>query len=246
MESQALSPSAYAESIGVQRSSISHILSGRNKPSLEMLQKTLMAFPQLNPEWLVTGNGDMFQLGLFADEEPKDPSKEKEKAKKTKKVPKPEEDPEQKAQYELMRKAFGSIGEEIEDDIPRPSEEKKVIVAEATVHVAEEPKVNPLFADPVLKLPKPEEEVKPIVYESKRSEYFSPEEFTNVENIDKAVETEKKTVFEKVEMPPVQPQSQPLPSDVVLAKALAGGKGKQIQKIVIFYDDGTFGMYTPE
>jgi transcriptional regulator with XRE-family HTH domain len=39
-----MSPSFFADAIGVQRSSISHILSGRNKPSLDIIQKILRVF----------------------------------------------------------------------------------------------------------------------------------------------------------------------------------------------------------
>lgn len=51
-----LSASAFADKIEVQRSSISHILSGRNKPSLEFIQKVLAAFPKVSSDWLLTGN----------------------------------------------------------------------------------------------------------------------------------------------------------------------------------------------
>jgi len=54
-----LSASQFADRIGVQRSSISHIISGRNKPSLDFIQKLLKAFPDLNVEWLITGKGTM-------------------------------------------------------------------------------------------------------------------------------------------------------------------------------------------
>lgn len=50
-----LSASAFAEKIGVQRSSISHILSGRNKPSLEFIEKILTQFPNVNADWLLQG-----------------------------------------------------------------------------------------------------------------------------------------------------------------------------------------------
>lgn len=48
-----LSPSHFADEIGVQRSSISHILSGRNRPSLEIVQKIVRRFPDLSYEWLL-------------------------------------------------------------------------------------------------------------------------------------------------------------------------------------------------
>ncbi len=54
-----LSPAQFADKIGVQRSSISHILSGRNKPSLDFVYKTLGAFPTLNTPWLLFGNGNI-------------------------------------------------------------------------------------------------------------------------------------------------------------------------------------------
>ena len=52
-----LSASAFADKIGVQRSSISHILSGRNKPSLEFVTKILSAFPEVDLYWLLNGSG---------------------------------------------------------------------------------------------------------------------------------------------------------------------------------------------
>lgn len=53
-----LSASAFAEVITVQRSSISHILSGRNKPSLDFISKVLNAFPEIDLLWLLSGVGD--------------------------------------------------------------------------------------------------------------------------------------------------------------------------------------------
>ncbi len=50
--------SSFAEKIGVQRSSISHILSGRNKPSLEFVLKVLSSFPEVELYWLLNGKGE--------------------------------------------------------------------------------------------------------------------------------------------------------------------------------------------
>ena len=49
--------SSFAEKIGVQRSSISHILSGRNKPSLDFILKVLSSFPDVELYWLINGKG---------------------------------------------------------------------------------------------------------------------------------------------------------------------------------------------
>ena len=50
--------SSFAEKIGVQRSSISHILSGRNKPSLDFVLKVLSSFPEVELYWLMNGKGE--------------------------------------------------------------------------------------------------------------------------------------------------------------------------------------------
>ena len=52
-----LSASSFAAKIGVQRSSISHVLSGRNKPSLDFVMKLLHTFNDVSIEWLVDGKG---------------------------------------------------------------------------------------------------------------------------------------------------------------------------------------------
>ena len=56
IQSKELTASGFAEKIGVQRSSISHIISGRNKPSLEFLIKITEVFPETSLSELVYGN----------------------------------------------------------------------------------------------------------------------------------------------------------------------------------------------
>ena len=55
MEDNELSSSQMADRIGVQRSAISHILSGRNKPSLDFILKVLESFSNVSTEWLLRG-----------------------------------------------------------------------------------------------------------------------------------------------------------------------------------------------
>ncbi len=62
LDMEQLSPSRFADIIGVQRSSVSHILAGRNKPSFDFLQKTLKKFPLLNADWLILGEGKMYSI----------------------------------------------------------------------------------------------------------------------------------------------------------------------------------------
>ena len=62
----------FAEEIGVQPSGISHILSGRNNPSLDFVIKMLHRYPSLSADWLLFGRGSMYkavsQPTLFDDE----------------------------------------------------------------------------------------------------------------------------------------------------------------------------------
>jgi transcriptional regulator with XRE-family HTH domain len=59
MKEENLNASQFAESIGIQRAAISHILTGRNKPSLDVIKKILNKFSTINPDWLLYGEGPM-------------------------------------------------------------------------------------------------------------------------------------------------------------------------------------------
>ncbi len=59
-----LSPTKFADVIGVQRSAISHILSGRNKPSFDLIQRILTKFPRVSSEWLLMGRGEMYKTTI--------------------------------------------------------------------------------------------------------------------------------------------------------------------------------------
>jgi transcriptional regulator with XRE-family HTH domain len=58
---EGLSATKFADEIGVQRSSISHILSGRNNPSFEFIQKILSRYRNINADWLIIGSGQMYK-----------------------------------------------------------------------------------------------------------------------------------------------------------------------------------------
>ncbi|MDO9257008.1 MAG: helix-turn-helix transcriptional regulator [Bacteroidales bacterium] len=56
-----LTAAQFADEIGVQKSSISHILSGRNNASLDFIQKILLTYPEVNMDWLMFGKGPIFK-----------------------------------------------------------------------------------------------------------------------------------------------------------------------------------------
>jgi transcriptional regulator with XRE-family HTH domain len=61
LSKEQLTPVRFAELVGVQRSSVSHILSGRNNPSLDFIQKILLTFPQISSDWLINGIGEIYR-----------------------------------------------------------------------------------------------------------------------------------------------------------------------------------------
>lgn len=61
LELENLTPARLADMLGVQRSGLSHILSGRNKPGYDFINKLLLKFPAINAEWLLTGKGKPYK-----------------------------------------------------------------------------------------------------------------------------------------------------------------------------------------
>lgn len=67
MEHEGLTPSKFAEAIGIQRSAMSHIISGRNNPSLDVLLKILERFTYVDSDWLLFGKGEMMRQHVLTN-----------------------------------------------------------------------------------------------------------------------------------------------------------------------------------
>lgn len=65
-----ITQSQLADSLGVARASISHIVSGRNKPGFDFIEKMALQYPGLSLEWLVTGRGKMYRNSEDTPSEP--------------------------------------------------------------------------------------------------------------------------------------------------------------------------------
>lgn len=59
LKTKNLSASQLADETGIQRSIMSHVMNGRNKASLDFIQRILKRFPDINPDWLLFGKGTM-------------------------------------------------------------------------------------------------------------------------------------------------------------------------------------------
>lgn len=82
MEVEGMTARQFSEEVGIQPGTVSNILNGRNKPSLEVMQKVLLRFRLINSNWLVLGTGSMYaqksdsQQTLFDDIKPQLPEAE--------------------------------------------------------------------------------------------------------------------------------------------------------------------------
>lgn len=68
LREQNLTPKKLADLLGIQASTISHLLAGRNKPGFELISKIMKQFPEISPDWLILGAGAMYR-----DEKPSPP-----------------------------------------------------------------------------------------------------------------------------------------------------------------------------
>ena len=68
-----LTAAEFATRLGIQPSNISHLLSGRNNPSLDFVKKLKETFPEYNLEWIIFGRGPITVSEPFPDFTPVEP-----------------------------------------------------------------------------------------------------------------------------------------------------------------------------
>ncbi len=61
LDEKNLTLTAFADEIGVERSTMSHIKAGRSNPSLDVAQKILERYPEVSADWLISGRGAMYR-----------------------------------------------------------------------------------------------------------------------------------------------------------------------------------------
>jgi len=155
-----LSPSKFADEIGIQRSSMSHIMSGRNLPSLDLVMKIMSKFPDLNPEWLVMGIGQMMkstQIDLFEQNSESEEKKIETLLKESEKVPEINTINEEKIISEAEKAA--------EKDLKIPQIEDKSIQNE---------EIKPDFSNKIVLPSQPEIEKIVILYKNKSFKEYYP------------------------------------------------------------------------
>lgn len=75
MDYKSIAAGELANILEVQRSNISHVLNGRNKPGASFIEKLLISFPDLNARWLMTGEGEMIFNSVDSEYKVEEPAK---------------------------------------------------------------------------------------------------------------------------------------------------------------------------
>lgn len=120
-----LSASAFADTIGISRSGMTHLLTGRNQPSLDVARKILAKYPEVSTEWLIMGMGEMLRVD---EPQPQPQSAVSSEQPKSAQEAYPDENSKIGAQFDL----FGEYAapDDSEEDVAAPIEDMEVTPSE--------------------------------------------------------------------------------------------------------------------
>lgn len=240
MENEGLSPSSFADTIGVLRPSMSHIISGRNKPSIDIIQRIITTLPHYSPIWLINGTGNMLQLDMFESE---DDLREKIEEKKIAKALN------KKKTIKSNNNNVNFVKQALESNI-LDDDKIKINIPEYKTE-----NTTPTSIET------PDNDQKEINIVNKEDKILSQEHFNLTEEDIPDIQTTiniQKTTTENTSMinEPIQNKVKEEPQAIYgkpkqenkidpLMTAL-GMSSKKIERIVVFYDDKTFSVYNPE
>lgn len=270
LESRQLTPTQFADLIGVARPIVSHILSGRNKPSLEVVQRILAAMPELAMPWLLNGNGPMLAVADASPAESRPAEAAPAAAIPVQPAPTPTE-PVVSSLPAVSVRASAFKPEPTEapqfahrelDAITSRSVSARVASVEPPVAkrplVTTEPAASrpaPFKPAPARPVARPKRFVAVAASASKAGGPPAPEAIPEpLEPPAASASAPNGASAEPVMAPMAEPSaisdsilaaSVPSPENTMAQALLAGGT-KPIRRIVIFYHDGSFADYQPE
>lgn len=121
-----ISAARLADMMGIQRSALSHILGGRNKPSYDFISKFITLFPYVNAEWFITGKGEAFKNMAFPGTAPTTPASVQTPAPTPASVPVPAQVPAATADVQIET-------QEDDDDFPIAVKEENTEKADENI-----------------------------------------------------------------------------------------------------------------
>ena len=144
-----LSAASFADAIGISRSGLTHLLTGRNQPSLDVAKKILAKYPEISTEWLIMGMGEMMRPDVGASTEVYNPAPEPEKPVKEQPVEnsKMMRQTDLFGEYENLDDSQEDVAVDQEEETTEPVENESD--TEETVPEEEKPIVNALPVTPV-------------------------------------------------------------------------------------------------
>ena len=232
VEYSQMSTKAFADTIKLNPSSLTHIFNGRNQPSLDVVKKILTAFPEVNSEWLIMGVGLMIK------------------------------DPAEVAAESQKKSVIQTNLFEMEDNEPEVETVKEAVVEEASLQVAPTPMLEATESPiPEFVVANNDEHLatEPALEKKGKIETTEPQVKIVPQHVDKKeVKPQKQSVVPFVESK-IQHQPDPQPEisnshvDENTASAVAMATApnhqsskpvsKKIEKIIFFFDDDTFKVY---
>jgi transcriptional regulator with XRE-family HTH domain len=218
LQANQLTPTQFADSIGVARPIVSHILSGRNKPSLEVVQRIIGAFPAISLPWLLSGSGDMLAVAALASTPVSAPAA----SRPTEPVAAPAPSVNQSASKATRPAPRSTAPKEPEAAVHRPEPDLFGVPAP--------PQFSPDLQSLSSLGPQDQSGAGTTVVSAAAPAAVVPAPAPAAAQPPAAA----------TPAPPAVP-----PADVALASAFVE-PGKIIRRIVIFYQDGTFTDYQPE
>ena len=240
MEHYEETPASFAEKVGVNRSNLTHVFSGRNQPSLDFAKKVLVAFPEVSTEWLIMGVGKMIK-------NPDETPVVKREFVQTDLFASIDENETPESEVEMFEE---TITNGTENDIQEPSEE----ISSDDVKTDE---VETTPSDGV-------EDVETEVVKSvEQPVVTAPESIIPKQAVHPSRKSNSRTVEKVAAKTPVErprtvsmerPVATPIdrPRTVAVERPVAAQtekvpapREKKIEKIIFFYDDDTFKVYHP-
>lgn len=242
LKAKNLTSRQFAEEIGIQPSGMSHILSGRNRPSLDFVMKVVSRYPEIDIKWLTLGEGEMYSSNV--------PVKKIERRSQPDLFSAMEDDSiygndsmEPETIVKQEQTAVMANESTLSSDDPSspvlPSEQPSNMSSLPLSSASASPSLSPSPSSSSSSSPSPSLSSSP----SPSSSTSSPS-FQELSSFQSAPISTPEPVKRSEQVEQIQPVEKDRQTDV--ERPNSGMPIKKIVKVVMFYDDHTFAEYYPE
>lgn len=128
MENENLTPAKFADRLQINRAIVSHILNGRNNPSLDVVTRILTEMNYINPEWLLNGTGSIYKEGADSEAIPKEPDLFSQSDSKPDKEPEEIEKSKEMKLNKMINHTQTSVSKNVEYDKPADKKITQIII----------------------------------------------------------------------------------------------------------------------